>query len=63
MKPHNMSGRAVSWPYCKSCGLIGLKNPVSRKAESGDCPGPRDQKLAGAAADRLFAKLKKEGWS
>jgi hypothetical protein len=61
-RDHNMSGRIGAWPYCKTCGLIGLKNVVSRRAAGAACPGPREQKLAGEAADRLFAKLRREGW-
>lgn len=57
-----MSGRVVAWPYCTVCGLIGLKNPISRSAASTACPGPREQRLSGDAADRLFARLRREGW-
>lgn len=59
---HNMTDRIEAWPYCRICGLIGLKNAASRKAEAAPCPGPREQKLSGEAAGRLWARLRKEGW-
>jgi len=62
-RPHNMSGRIGAWPHCRTCGLIALKNTASRQAAAAPCPGPKEQRLSGDAADRLFAKLRREGWS
>jgi hypothetical protein len=61
-RPHNISGRVLSWPYCTSCGLIAMRNAASRRALSEACEGKREVAV-GEAADRLFAKLKREGWS
>jgi hypothetical protein len=61
-REHNVTGRIGTWPHCKTCGLICLKNAATRVALNAPCPGPRDQKLTGEAADRLFAKLRREGW-
>lgn len=30
--PHNMKGKVLHWPYCGNCGLLALKNDVSRAA-------------------------------
>lgn len=35
--PHNMKGRIHHWPYCTNCGLVALKNKVSRKALKAKC--------------------------
>ena len=61
-REHNVTGRIGAWPYCKTCGLIGLKNTATRSALKGACPGPKEQKLSGEAASRLWAKLRSEGW-
>lgn len=29
---HNMSQKVLHWPYCGNCGLVALKNDISRKA-------------------------------
>jgi hypothetical protein len=34
---HNMSGKVLHWRYCRNCGLIALKNDVSRKAIAKQC--------------------------
>jgi hypothetical protein len=60
-REHNMTSRVGSWPCCKTCGLIGL-NAATRSALKGACPGPKEQKLSGEAASRLWAKLRGEGW-
>jgi hypothetical protein len=60
-RPHRMTERVFGWDYCASCGLVAMRNAVSRKALAASCEGPR-QLATGAAADRLFAKLQREGW-
>ncbi len=62
-RPHNLTGRIASWPFCKACGLVAMRNPASLAAARAACPGPRDQRLSGEAAARLWAKLRREGWS
>lgn len=61
-RPHNMTGRVLSWPYCAVCGLVAMRNAASRHALAEPCPGKREVAV-GEAADRLFARLKREGWS
>ncbi len=61
-RAHSMTGRIGHWPYCKTCGLIGLKNAASRREANASCPGPREQRLSGDAAASLWAKLRREGW-
>jgi hypothetical protein len=61
-RAHNMTARVGSWPYCKTCGLIALRNAATRSAVSAACPGPRDQRLTGDAAEALWSKLRKDGW-
>lgn len=34
---HKMTGKICNWPYCKNCGLIGLKNDVTRRALRAAC--------------------------
>lgn len=34
---HNMSKRIIHWPYCSNCGLVALKNDVTRKALKAKC--------------------------
>jgi hypothetical protein len=33
---------SVSWPVCKRCGLIGLRNEASERAARKPCPGRDD---------------------
>lgn len=35
--PDNMSGRMLNWPYCTRCGLVALKNTVTRTALKKQC--------------------------
>ncbi len=35
--PHVMTKRVLHWPYCARCGLVALKNDVSRRALKADC--------------------------
>jgi hypothetical protein len=34
---HEFTARILHWPYCKHCGLMLIKNDVSRRAASGTC--------------------------
>jgi hypothetical protein len=61
-RAHKMTGRVLQWPYCTACGLVAMRNAASRRALSEACEGKREVAV-GEAADRLFAKLKREGWS
>lgn len=36
---HNWAGRFAGFVYCWKCGLVLLKNAVSRKAAKDACPG------------------------
>jgi hypothetical protein len=36
---HNPAGRVCHWRYCLKCGLVYLKNEVTRKAIKAECPG------------------------
>ena len=36
-RPHAFTKRVCSWPYCKHCGLVALKNEVTRRAMSAPC--------------------------
>jgi hypothetical protein len=38
-----MTKRICSWPYCARCGLVALKNDVSRKALKAQCEWMEDQ--------------------
>lgn len=33
----------LPWPYCWKCGLLYLKNAVTRKAIAAPCPGDDDE--------------------
>jgi hypothetical protein len=35
--PHRFTGRILHWAYCSRCGLVLLKNDVSRKAAAKFC--------------------------
>lgn len=39
---HFVKARCLPWQHCDKCGLIALKNPVTRKAMSKDCRGERE---------------------
>jgi hypothetical protein len=43
MKPHNFTGMLVKhrqmYHFCVYCGLIALKNDVTKKAMNKPCPG------------------------
>jgi hypothetical protein len=56
-----MTEQVFGWAYCASCGLIAMRNAASRRALVASCEGRR-QVATGAAADRLFAQLQREGW-
>ena len=34
---HQMSKKVLSWVYCARCGLVALKNDVSRAAVAAKC--------------------------
>jgi hypothetical protein len=34
---HSLKGRILHWPYCEHCGLIALKNDVTRRALKAQC--------------------------
>lgn len=34
---HNLTQKVLHWLYCGNCGLVALKNDVSRKALKGAC--------------------------
>lgn len=34
---HSMTKRIAHWPYCAHCGLVALKNDVSRKKLKQPC--------------------------
>lgn len=34
---HSLKRRVLHWPYCEYCGLLALKNDVTRKALSKPC--------------------------
>ena len=34
---HEFTKRVAHWPYCNHCGLVALKNDVSRKAARAKC--------------------------
>ncbi len=35
--PHQFKKKVCHWPYCDRCGLVLLKNQVSRSAASKQC--------------------------
>jgi hypothetical protein len=35
--PHQFNRKVAHWPYCGRCGLMMLKNEVSRKACKAQC--------------------------
>jgi hypothetical protein len=36
--PHQMAKlKRLPWPYCKRCGLLALKNDVTRRALRAEC--------------------------
>ena len=37
VRPHQMSKKILAWAYCANCGLMALKNDVSRTAVSKQC--------------------------
>lgn len=41
--PHKMNKRILHWPYCSQCGLIALKNKVTRKALKKPCVWEEDR--------------------
>lgn len=34
---HTLDGRVAHWPYCIHCGLVALKNDVTRRALKNKC--------------------------
>jgi hypothetical protein len=58
--------RHCHWPYCEDCGLVMLKNDVSRRAASQACPGgqrTRVQVLTSAQIRALPSwKAETTGW-
>lgn len=34
---HSFAKKVLHWPYCAHCGLVMLKNDVSRRAVKGAC--------------------------
>jgi hypothetical protein len=60
-RPHRMTERVLNWSYCAACGLVAMRNEASRRALASACEGKREI-ASGEAADRLFAKLQREGW-
>jgi hypothetical protein len=34
---HSLKKRVAHWPYCEHCGLVALKNDVSRRALAAQC--------------------------
>lgn len=40
--PHAMTGKVLHWPYCKRCGLVGLKNDITRAALRRECEWEED---------------------
>ena len=34
---HRMTGKTLHWPYCVQCGLVWLKNDVTRRAMKSPC--------------------------
>jgi hypothetical protein len=39
---HNPARKICHWPYCIKCGLVYLKNEVTKKAIRAPCPGDID---------------------
>lgn len=39
---HNWDGLFAGFVYCLKCGLLRLKNTVSRKAAARPCPGSEE---------------------
>jgi hypothetical protein len=39
---YHVKGFRFPWPICAKCGLIWLKNEISRKAAKGRCEGSDD---------------------
>lgn len=37
--PHVMTGKVCHWRYCKNCGLVELKNDVTRQRLRQRCEG------------------------
>lgn len=37
VREHEFKKRVAHWPYCSHCGLVLLKNDVSRKAAKAKC--------------------------
>jgi hypothetical protein len=35
--PHQFTRKILHWPYCARCGLMALKNDVSRRAAKQPC--------------------------
>lgn len=35
--PHQMTKRVLHWTYCARCGLVALKNDVTRRALKAQC--------------------------
>ncbi len=40
--PHQFTKRILHWPYCARCGLVCLKNDVSRAAMKSQCTWVED---------------------
>lgn len=40
--PHRMTKRILHWQFCATCGLLALKNEVSRRALRAPCMWEED---------------------
>lgn len=40
--PHSFTKKICNWPYCSKCGLVALKNDVSRRAVKAECQWMED---------------------
>ncbi len=62
VRAHSFTERVLHWHYCAGCGLIEMRNTASRSAAARPCGG-KNQRVAGADAERLWRKLQREGFA